>query len=388
MSRHSGRERNTYTDPATTETLPAHSPVSALPGKRALSALTLLSGSLFLLTCGVQGPPQPPRLERPERVRDLAVAQIGRTFELSFTPPMRATDGERLTKSPELQFFRTVTPRGEKPQGAPASLRPWAAILATDLTRYTPNKKIVFLSILSDQDFNQWQGATFNFTVRSLTRGRLHKPVESEPSNIVEVTLLDVSGPVESLEVGTTEKALELHWSAPSRTLSGRPVSNLVGYHVFKSLTGKPESFQLLGETNATGYRDLEFEFDHKYFYKVRAVFKENGQVAESEDPEIREVTPHDTFPPAAPTGLSAIYTAGAVELIWTANTEPDLAGYNVYRRDERGEPGRINSELRRTPIFRDSSVESGHKYFYHVTAVDLSENESRHSAEFSVETR
>src|SRR5690606_23976026 len=39
-----------------------------------------------------------------------------------------------------------------------------------------------------------------------------------------------------------------------------------------------------------------------------------------------------DGAAPTAPTGLTASVSTVAVTLNWTANTEPDLAGYRVYR--------------------------------------------------------
>ena len=86
--------------------------------------------------------------------------------------------------------------------------------------------------------------------------------------------------------------------------------------------------------------------------------------------------------------GLTALYTVGAVELVWAANSEKDLAGYYVYRREDGEQPKKLNKELLRTPILRDASVEPDHTYIYQVTAVDLSSNESHRSEEVSVETR
>ena len=81
------------------------------------------------------------------------------------------------------------------------------------------------------------------------------------------------------------------------------------------------------------------------------------------------------------------MYTTDAVELIWTANSEPDLAGYNVYRREGGGAAQKINQKLLGTPIVRDTSVAAGRKYFYRVTALDLANNESAPSEEVQVET-
>ena len=56
------------------------------------------------------------------------------------------------------------------------------------------------------------------------------------------------------------------------------------------------------------------------------------AQAVESEASPRACVTPADTFPPAAPTSLTAVGGEGAVSLIWEANKEPDLAGYLVLR--------------------------------------------------------
>jgi fibronectin type 3 domain-containing protein len=85
---------------------------------------------------------------------------------------------------------------------------------------------------------------------------------------------------------------------------------------------------------------------------------------------------------------MSALYAAGAVELIWTANTEPDLGGYNVYRREEEGPWQKVNPEIQRTPLWRDATVAPGREYSYRVTVLDLAGNESAPSAEIVVETR
>jgi hypothetical protein len=93
-----------------------------------------------------------------------------------------------------------------------------------------------------------------------------------------------------------------------------------------------------------------------------------------------------ETVPPAAPTNLMASKRPGAVQLEWTANTEPDLSGYNVYRSTASpvvaGTP--VNSTKLISPSYLDSDVSAGTPYFYAVTAVDTSGNESALSNEAS----
>jgi fibronectin type 3 domain-containing protein len=79
-----------------------------------------------------------------------------------------------------------------------------------------------------------------------------------------------------------------------------------------------------------------------------------------------------DVFAPAAPKGLSAVGVAGAVNLIWEANTEGDLAGYVILRGEA---PGDTLQAITATPItettYRDTTVQPGVRYVYAVVAVD-----------------
>ena len=88
------------------------------------------------------------------------------------------------------------------------------------------------------------------------------------------------------------------------------------------------------------------------------------------------------------PAGLQAAY-AGAgqlpfVDLNWSANTDGDLAGYNIYRHEASQQSTKINADLIRTPAYRDDSVAAGKTFFYCVTSVDIRGNESAKSEEAS----
>jgi hypothetical protein len=344
-------------------------------------------GISFLLGCGVQGQPEPPRVEVPEHVTDLSVFQLGRTLEIQFALPQQATDGERLTKPLEIEILHALIPLGSQPS-SPPSLALWTRLQPDQWTRYTNDQRIIYPARLSEEEFKNWRAEDSIIAIRTLTRGFRLRPLESEISNLVRIRLLDVSGPVDHLESQTTEKAIELRWAPPANTFGGQQVKYLAGYRIYRSRTGKPGSFQLVGESKEPRYLDSDFEFGHAYSYEVRALFKEGGSIAESEGSQPYEVIPRDTFPPARPMGLTALYTVGAVELVWAANSEKDLAGYYVYRREGGEQPKKLNKELLRTPILRDASVEPDHTYIYQVTAVDLSNNESHRSEEVSVETR
>jgi Fibronectin type III domain len=343
--------------------------------------------AFLFAACGVQAPPQPPRVEIPQQIKDLAADQAGRTLHITFTMPTLATDGELLNKAVQVDIFRAISPAGQQPAPPGGSGKPWITLSPKELSSYTRAGKVDYLFQISPQDFQQQVGSTFSFSAVGLTHGFRGHPRRSVPSNITQATLLDVVAPVANLLVKPSQDALLLTWDKPRETLTGVPPSHVTGYRVYQSASGKPGSFELLGEAASNHFEDRNFEFGRQYFFRVRAVTTLGRETAESEPSAPVSVTPRDVFPPPVPTGLTAVNTPGAVDLLWNASSGNDLAGYNVYRSSGGAPFERINKQLAPTPIFHDATVSPGHDYEYAVTAVDLTGNESERSKPASLTT-
>jgi hypothetical protein len=97
----------------------------------------------------------------------------------------------------------------------------------------------------------------------------------------------------------------------------------------------------------------------------------------------------NDTAPPAAPAGVGATVAGDgkSAALQWTPGTEPDLAGYNVYRTAASTSSWvKMNGALLTSASYTDAALPAGvTKLWYQVTAVDQSGNESARSATITV---
>jgi hypothetical protein len=78
----------------------------------------------------------------------------------------------------------------------------------------------------------------------------------------------------------------------------------------------------------------------------------------------------------------SGLQSAHSVSLSWAASTSA-VVGYNIYRGSQSGGPYTlINTSLQPGTTYSDTNVQSGSTYFYVVTAVDASSQESAFSNE------
>ncbi len=95
------------------------------------------------------------------------------------------------------------------------------------------------------------------------------------------------------------------------------------------------------------------------------------------------QVSAGDVVAPQPPTGLLAAPGAGSIVLNWHESPELDIAGYRVHRATTDGGPYvSVGGATILERQYADRSVVNATDYFYRVTAIDASGNESGYSAQ------
>lgn len=168
------------------------------------------------------------------------------------------------------------------------------------------------------------------------------------------------------------DEMVSLNWDDNSE-------SDLDGYNVYRSTTSGSGYVKQNGSLLSTSnYTDNSVTNSTTYYYVVTAVDVNDNESNYSNE---SSATPGDFTPPAAPTTLTAIADDGIVWLDWDSNGETDLAGYNIYRSTTSGSGyTKLNGSLLNNPEYDDINVSNTITYYYVVTAVDTSSNESNYS--------
>lgn len=354
----------------------------------ALFSICLVVFAWIVAGCGAPGEPQPPSPPIPAAITDLTAHQQGNGVQLIFTLPGRTTGGDRLAEAPATEIFRGTL----KPDGKPdnKSFRLVYTIPGTLASNYAMQGKIQFSDPIAPEELRAHPGLDVAYRIRT----RASKKKDSADSNTVTVRLYSVAGKIPEVTANVTQNAIELSWQSPGAASGESPAT----YHIYRGEldpnTSPPSNGDLsqakwknpptlLASAQSNGYSDTLFEFGNTYVYLIRSLTTVEGNAIESDDSAPAIVTPRDTFPPAAPQNVVAAVLPGAddtriVDLSWSINSESDLAGYRIYRSEKEGERGQpLQTELLPSPAYRDSSVETGHRYWYSVTAVDRAGNES-----------
>jgi hypothetical protein len=346
----------------------------------------LLLVACVLAGCGEPGAPQPPSLNLPEPVRDLTATRTGNTVHLAWKTSDRTTDHTPVSGNIRTHICRT---EGSGP-----------CELVTDLP--LPLGKPSQFDDTLPTDVLQGQPQLLTYYVELFNHGRKSAGRSNAGYSASGPAAPDLS----SLGANIRLEGVELHW--PHNDWSATPGS----VHTIriirldqtppapKSTTPTKISFQtheeplqtLEVEDSPKGRAiDRTAQFGQNYRYQALCVEKMtlDGHAIEIVGLPSQPISifTKDTFPPAVPTQLAAAADASshAIDLSWSPNDEPDLAGYIVYRRDSAGNrpAERISGPAPLVaPAFHDTQAQPGKTYAYSVSAVDQNGNESARSAE------
>jgi hypothetical protein len=228
-----------------------------------------------------------------------------------------------------------------------------------------------------------------------------HKGRSAGLSNAALVLAGEAPAPVAGLAAQVRKDGVALRWTSDQSSTVIRLERTLLTIPQPRPQTGplqatpEPAEQNLLVESAAGVALDKNVTLGNTYEYRAQRVLRQsvdgktidlNGELSSP----VR-VEALDVFPPATPTGLVAVATAAdaaaasgaSIDLSWQPNIEADLAGYEVYRREEQTPWQRISGDQPVIgPAFHDAPVLPGHTYRYGVSAVDHGGHESGRSIE------
>lgn len=121
-----------------------------------------------------------------------------------------------------------------------------------------------------------------------------------------------------------------------------------------------------------------------RYYFSIRA-FDEVGNASDMSN--MVEAQTVDIVAPKIPEISSIISGDGEAEIIWKANQEEDIAGYNVFFKTDNGAYNVVRlSKLKNHLVI--PQLENNRRYYIALSAIDVHGNESTRSQDFEVVPR
>lgn len=378
-----------------------------------LSALASLC--LILVGCAQTGPPLPPSLELPKAPTDLRTTRKGSTVTLSWSEPAQTTDRQTVRYLGPTLICRSAESEMTTCGNQVAIIPPPTTALPKPAkkTQSGPVPAVIqtYKDTLPTNAQSDEPDAEVTYAVEVLNRNARGAGL----SNRVRVPAIATLPPPQDLSAALQEDGVDLIWTSAAEP-SAKPGVQY-RYRIYRrsevadnrnASVDKPGAKDKPG-SNTNKNKDTiaaevpvgpagrahfldSIEWENTYEYWITAVTiitRQDTQVqVEGDDSSPVQVIAHDIFPPSVPESLQAVYSGEGqkpfIDLIWAPVASGDLAGYNVYRSEAGSAPTKVNSELVKTPSYRDVAVSTGKTYTYSVSAVDARGNESKRSEEAS----
>jgi hypothetical protein len=335
---------------------------------------------LMAAGCAAPSAPLPPSLKLPTPITDLTAQRDGNEVRLRWTMPKRTTDRILLKGAQQGRICRRIETGACEVAGVQA---------------FGPGAPADFIDRLPSSAASGPM-RPMTYTIELLNQ----KGDTAGPSNPA-ITAAGAPPPqIDSLSAATVPDGVLVKWAAVPEPASGAVIIRI--HRTLIATPGAPKPSQAEGVVAPPEQTlevagadkgqaiDRDAALDHTYRYRVDRVepLTMEGKSFEvlSAPSRIITIDARDVFPPAQPRELQAVADpeARAIDLSWAPNTERDLAGYIVYRRDTASNAAavRVSPPKLVAPSFRDANTLPGHSYAYSVSAVDRDGNESARSVE------
>ena len=336
------------------------------------AAVVLLLAAV--VACGRKTDPLTPDSPRPAAVTGIKAAVRDAVAYLSWPVPSKNVEGKALDPA-EIRGFRVYRAEAGRDRKRPLYRQ------VAEISMANPAPAEVRNGIVNWSDTGLQYGRVYVYRVRTYS---VKGGVSGYSDEVRAAPLLSLSPPKNPAAEGG-DSVVTLTWDAVTTKSDGSRHQGFVGYVVYRGTEpGKYDEAPLNKEPLTAGsYRDATAVNDKQYYYRVRTVDSPVRPWQESLDSREASAKPRDTTPPEPPTNITVVPGIGRVFLTWSENRERDLAGYHVYRAVKSGAGyERLTAKPLNRSTFSDETVKQGTTYFYFITAVDKSGNESRRSKE------
>jgi hypothetical protein len=329
---------------------------------------------LFFLEagCGLKTPPIVPDNPKPEAVKEITATTRGPLVILSWPVPAKNVEGRELQPS-GIAAFRIDRAEPGSPDSRQVRFRLYAEIKLKDgASPFVQNSVVTWI------DEHAVAARQYAYRIRAIglfdAAGPWSKELRVRPRVALAVPthLMALAG----------DSEVAVSWETVTTDANGSPAPGFVGYNVYRGDSPDAVVGAALNKepVMVTSFRDTTVANAVPYYYRVRSVDGPEPKANESTDSAVVSATPRDLTPPAQPVGLVALGGVDRIFLTWKENTEPDLAGYYVYRSSGSRDFERLNKQSIMQAAYSDESVDEGKVYFYEISAVDKSGNESPRS--------
>jgi len=324
--------------------------------------------------CGRKTEPLTPDSPRPEAVNNIKIAVRDVVAYLSWPIPEKNVEGKILGTA-DIKGFRVYRAEQSRERKRPLYRQ------VAEISLANPAPAQVQNGIVTWNDTGLQYGKVYVYRVRAYS---IKGGASGYSDEVRAAPLLSLAAP-KNLKAAGGDGSVMLSWEPVTTRSDGSLHQGFVGYLLYRGTEpGKHDDLPLNKEPVAgSAYEDTTVINGKSFYYRARTVDSPVRPWQESPDSSEVSATPLDKTPPKPPTGITVVPGIGRVFLTWNENKERDLAGYHVYRsRKAGGERKRLTDKPLNRTTYSDEKVGQGATYYYSITAVDTSGNESARSKE------